>query len=452
MGSETCDLLLTGGRLVTPEGVLRADLAVRDGCISLGPGRRFRPGSTIDVGGCYVLPGFVDIHFHGYNLFEFSAGRYDPQRGGFDDSAAAYDQGFAMLRRTLPRFGVTGFYVASWAAPVESLKKCFGHLARALQIAPAALPPGARLLGGLLEGTFINPAMAGAQNPAFVMQPSVRTFEAIEDSGSIRLANVVPDWGEPSVELIRCLSSRGIVVGAGHTAATAQQVRQAVAAGLRYFIHFLNGPTGSSFKPFDGGGAVEAGLSLDEPFLELILDGYHVNPRYVRDVLARVGFDRAVAVTDALYVAGSEMREISIGGTRGRVSDDGTHIYVVGKPNTLCSSNLTMDRAFRNLLNWLTVEMEGVWVRRHRALDFEEALGAAAKLCAANACRLTGLAGSGLGAIREGAPADLAVVRIAGEPGRYTLAVERTLVAGASIPPQPSVRSAPGGQSSASPK
>jgi N-acetylglucosamine-6-phosphate deacetylase len=467
---------LAGGILVTPRGPVAADLWIGDGRIRRIGGPAVSdagppPGpaaQTLEVEGRYVVPGFVDLHFHGYNLFEFTAGAFRPESGDFDASPAAYEAGFEMLRRRLPEFGVTSFLVASWAAPVEQLQRCYGMLARYLAAArdreekagakgmpqvpgrgdarvpaePGVRVPtegremaeaGARLLGGFLEGTFINPRMAGAQNPEFVFEPSLEVFERIAGglpAGVIRLANVVPDFGEKSLELIRSLSARGIVVGAGHTAATADQVRRAARAGLRYLIHFTNGPTGGSFKPFDGGGAIEAGLAGEDLFLELILDGYHVNPAYVRDILRRTGARRITAATDALYAAGSPLKEVTIGGVHGRVSDDGRYIYVVGKPNTLCSSSLTMDRAFENLLNWLSVDGPGVWYRRHPALPFPRALAAAARACSANPCRLAGLAAAGFGSIREGAPADLAVLRIEGAPGAWRIAVEATIVGG----------------------
>ena len=242
--------------MVTPQAVVRRDIVLCDDKIKLNTGEG-NYDKIIDITGKYVVPGFVDIHFHGYNLFEFTAGQYDPNTDTYNDSSQVYEQGFDMLSVKLAEFGVTGFYVASLAAPIEALKRCYNRVIEYLSKATDNFS-GARLLGGSLEGTFINPQMAGAQNRNSILEPSKEAFDSIGDSGSIKLANVVPDFGAKSFELTEYLTQKGIVVGFGHTDATFNQVEKAIKAGLKYCVHFTNGPTGSLYKPFQGGGAIEA--------------------------------------------------------------------------------------------------------------------------------------------------------------------------------------------------
>jgi N-acetylglucosamine-6-phosphate deacetylase len=418
---------LKGGFVVTGRGVERTDIVLRDGRIVL-PGKEESCDQVVDITGKYVVPGFVDIHFHGYNLFEFTSGLYDVKSETFDNSPAAYDQGFEMLSKTLAKFGVTGFYVGTWASPIANLRNCYAQLYRYLS--NASNQPGARILGGLLEGSFLNPKMAGAQNPDYVLQFVTDSFDEIEDKGTIKLANVVPDFGRPSYELTEYLTGKGIVVGAGHSSATCEQIMEATEAGLKYFIHLTNGPTGGSYKPFNGGGAIEAVLKSDELYAEQILDGYHVNPAYVRDILKRKRADRIIGITDCLFAAGSQVKQFTSGGIRGALSEDGRYFQVVGKANTLFSSNLTMDRGLGNLLNWLTIDMQGIWNRLHDALEFEEALVTVAKILSTNPCVLTGLGKKGYGSIADGAEADLCVLDITGSQGNYNVEVESTIVDG----------------------
>jgi len=420
-------LKLKGGFVVTGESVERTDIILRDGRIVLA-GEEEHCDQVVDITGKYVVPGFVDIHFHGYNLFEFTSGLYDVKSETFDNNPAAYDQGFEMLSSTLVKFGVTGFYVGTWASPIENLRHCYAQLHRYLSSRNEK--PGAKILGGFLEGSFLNPQMAGAQNPDYVLQFVTDSFDRIEDRGTIKLANVVPDFGSPSYELTEYLSDKGIVVGAGHSNATCEQIMEATKAGLKYFIHLTNGPTGGSYKPFNGGGAIEAVLKSDELYAEQILDGYHVNPAYVRDILKRKGTDRIIGITDCLFAAGSQVKQFKSGGIRGAVSEDGKYFQVVGKANTLFSSNLTMDRGFSNLLNWLTIDMQGIWNRLHRALEFERALVVVAKVLSTNPCVLTGLDREGYGYIADGAKADLCVLDIIGSPGDFKVVVGSTIVDG----------------------
>ncbi len=435
-------VLLKNGFLVTPQRLMRSDIVLRSGrepalreprIEFVSPQDALRRDKTdfdvvVDITGKYVVPGFVDIHFHGYNLFEFTTGLYDPKSRTFDNSPSAYEYGLNMLSETLVRFGVTGFYVGTWASPIENLKNCFAQLYHYLNKPEAQR--GARILGGLLEGSFLNPQMAGAQNPDNVLEFVTDSFDRIEDNGTIKLANVVPDFGRASCKLTEYLTKKDIIIGAGHSSATCEQIAEAAGAGLKYFIHFTNGPTGGSYKPFHGGGAIEAVLKSDELYAEQILDGCHVNPAYVRDILRRKGTDRIVGVTDCLFAAGSDIRQFTSGGIRGAISENGDCFQVVGKPDTLFSSNLTMDRGFANLLNWLTVDMQGIWNRRHEAMELEKALVATSKIFSTNACKLTGLEKQGYGSVVDGAKADLCVLDITGSPGNYKVTVELTIING----------------------
>jgi len=420
---------LKGGFVVTPQGVQRIDILLRNGRIELAPPQT-GCDKVVDITGKYVVPGFVDIHFHGYNFFEFTTGLYDPRTETFDNSPSAYEYGLEMLADTLARFGVTGFYVGTWASSLENLKNCYSQLYNYLS-KEKNQPGAARLWGGFLEGSFINPAMAGAQNPDYVFEVLPDSFDRIEDKGTIKLANVAPDVGRRSVELTEYLTGKGIVVGAGHTNATCEQIEQATRAGLKYVIHFTNGPTGGSYKAFNGGGAIEGVLKSDKLYAEQILDGCHVNPAYVRDILKRKGVDRIIGVTDCLFAAGSDIKQFTSGGVRGAVSRDGNYFHVVGRPDVLFSSNLTMDRGFANLLNWLTTDMQGIWNRLHKALPLEEAILTAAKIFSTNPCALTGMDKEGYGSIIDEAKADLCVLDIIGSPGNYEVTVESTIINGA---------------------
>jgi N-acetylglucosamine-6-phosphate deacetylase len=350
----------------------------------------------------------------------------------FDDSTGAFTTGLTMLSQTMPEFGVTGLYVATVAASVEQLKKCCGCLGGYMK-SQGGSPAGTRLHGALLEGTFINPNLCGALDKSFVFEPSAKVFDSIEDGGAIKLVNVIPDFGQSSVELTWYLTKKGIVVGAGHTNATCQQFADAVKAGLKYCIHFTNGPTGGSYKPFDGGGAIEAVLKFDEVYAELIADGFHVNPAYIRDIIKRKGIAKIIGITDCMFVAGSSERQVEIGASRGEVSDDGKYIRLFGKTNALFGSTLTMSTAFENVLNWLTSDMQGVWNRRHEPMDFNEALAAVSKMYSTTPCEVTGLAKSGFGRLTDGEKADVCVLDISGSAGNYKVEVESTIINGSVV-------------------
>ncbi len=298
-------IMLKNALMVTEEAVQQGDCVLEDGRINLSC-KKTDCTKTIDLTGKYMVPGFMDIHIHGYAGFDFTHGLYDIRSGNWDRSSELYPKYLDILRSKFAEFGVTGFYIGSVMAPVEHLRGVYNCLGQYLRSSPET-GNGARLLGGMLEAPFLNPANAGAMAADLVLEPSVKAFEQIEDKGTIKLANVVPDSGKKSCQLTEYLTKKGIVVGAGHTGATCQQVADAVKAGLKYCIHFTN-QTDGLYKPFDGGGALEGVLKLDELYAELIADGYHVNPAYIRDIIKRKGVERILGMTNSIFVGGSAIR------------------------------------------------------------------------------------------------------------------------------------------------
>jgi len=430
------DVLITGARVVTAKGVVETDLAIDKGKIALGEkatGRRpARKPETIDAQGMLLLPGFVDIHTHGYEGFDFTLGVYDARTDTFDGSGERSLEALGRYVQRMARMGVATIYLATMAAETETLRRRLALLAEFLKSPPA---DGTRVLGAFLEGTFVSDKMIGAMNPELVHRPDVALFDHINESGQVRLCLVTPEFDRAALTLIRHMARGGIIAGAGHTEATAEQLEAARRAGLRYMVHFLNGPTGTSFKPFHGGGAVEGALADDRLYLELIADGYHVNPRYVRDVIARKGCDRIIAVSDAMFAAGARgLKSFQVEGVYGVVGPGGRYLQVAHNPKQLFGSCLNMPTAFANLVSWLTVDGPGVWVMRHPAVELDQALTAASLMSATNACRMTGLDKSlGTGQIAPGRRADLLLAKLKGKPGAYTLEVHRTWIDGREV-------------------
>ena len=135
-------------------------------------------------------------------------------------------------------------------------------------------------------------------------------------------------------------------------------------------------------------------------------------------------------MTDCMFVAGSSLKRIKIGSVPGVISDDGRYIAVENKKNTLFGSVLNMKQGFENMLNWLTSNMQGIWNRSHKAMDFEDALAAVSAMYSTNPCKLVGLDKEGFGKLTDGAKADLCILNITGSQGSYKVDVESTIVDG----------------------
>lgn len=438
--------LLRDATIVKPERLLAGDICIENGVISyIGEPLMDTSGYiVINASRHYVVPGFMDIHSHGGMGFDLTEGEYDPSTHSFDSSPEAYERSIPRLMRSLAENGTTRIVLATVAQSEERLTSALAALG-AYARSERNGQDGAFLHGALLEGTFIrNPDYSGAQNPEHFHLPDIELFERLNEAagGKICYVNVVPEHGESALRLTRYLTERGVVVGAGHTHASAEDYLHAVERGLHIAIHFTNGPTGSSLKPFGGGGVLQAVLSCRKVFAELIMDGYHVNPAYILDIIRRKGVDRIIAVTDAMFPVGAVgVQQFSVSGIAGRLSRNGAYLEVVEKPGTLFGSVLKMPVAFGNLVSWLTRRMPGIWSDEHLPLELDEAILMASKVCSGNPAEAFGLfrpanrrlnqdVSSYVGGLQVGKRADVALVRLVGQPGAYEVDVERVFVGG----------------------
>ena len=430
--------ILSNGKLVLPNQILQSDILIENGIIvGIGNFAARSDDKIIDLKGKYVMPGFIDIHTHGAATFDFTLGTYQESTGSFQRSESMYLQGLSRALQSYISTGCTSIYITTMAAPISQILQS----ARYLQNAHVQNIPGIDIVQGInLEGTFIKmPQFAGAQNPEFFYPPDYKLVEALQNASGnqLKIVNIPPEHGSKGLDMIRYLGTQGIVVSGGHTGADGDMFDRAVQAGLQIGVHFLNGPSRSSSKIFQSGGAVESMLRSDSVFLELIMDGYHVHPAYVRDVIARKQTDRIIAITDSMFATGMEtLNQFELLDLRGKVSTNRAYLHAVDKDDTLFGSVLTMDKGFANVLNWMMQPMEGVWYRIHEAKSLQQALIENSWFFSRNPARAMGIYNStpgfnGTGSIELGKWADLIITDLIKKDGGYNLCIEQTLCRGA---------------------
>lgn len=424
-------------RLLTPAGHGLPDprsILFEDGIVAV-PGAREGGGPVraIDGAGRWLLPGWVDIQVN--DMEWLAQGRRSPPEHARRVREVAAWQASR---------GVTGLVLATLAAPREEILDYLRGMRIVLDGGEGRGPADAALLGALVEGTFMNPAYHGAHNPVHVVPPQRALADAFIDTGAVRLLNVAPEMSPRALEVIEHATARGVVVGVGHARPSAERVRAAVEAGLRYVIHLGNGPTGSSLKSFGGGGLLEEALFNDALTVTLIADGYHLDPRLIRDVLARKEPERVIVVSDAGFAMGPPVGDFEVLGVRGRTSPDGEYLAVVPpedapSPNPLASdvaplfgSAADMRRIFETVLNLLTRDMPGIYHRRHPALSLPAALRVASALCSTHPAALLGE--TDRGHLEPGARADAVLLHVEGSPGAHSVRLERTWLRGVEFP------------------
>ena len=397
-------IALTGATIVLADRAVGPGNLVLDGdrIAEVAPTRRLPTGAReVDLHGCFIVPGFVDVHVHGVE--------------GCDTLDAPAP--IAEIARRLTRYGVTAFCPTTVACSPAALRTVLAAVGEARA---TPIPGGARVLPAHLESNFINPEYRGAQPLACLRLPPAAgrpadgpgpraaasgTVFTAEDilaeiaaaRPSVGILTVAPEL-EGAIALIQELVAHGHRVSLGHSAATYDEGLAGIAAGARGATHLFNRmPPLHHRRPGLAGAVLESG----EVAAEIVCDGYHVHPAMLRAAVASKGPARTMAITDG--TAGSGLPVGSRGALGGRTItvresaaflDDGT----------LAGSVLTMDRAFRLLVE--TVELS---------------LVDAATMCATTPARELGL--DGVGRIAAGALADLAVL-----DGR--LHVTQTWVAG----------------------
>ncbi len=426
--SSTADLVIRGATIIGPELALNGSaVALRGGEINFVGAAADAPSApqTITAEGCFLLPGFVDLHCHGAGGYDATSGRYDRQARSFVSDAATLREGMPVVAQTHLEHGTTTIALATVAAEEELLLR---SLAAIGELASSGSAPS-RVLGVNLEGSYLkDPAFAGAQNPEFFRRPEPADFDRLNDAagGKIGIVNVTADWGYLATDMITHLVEQDVVAACGHSGGDHAQMKACIDAGTTLAVHFSNGPCSTSFKP--PGKVVEALLEDPRVTLELIADGYHINPRYLLSFMAAKDF-RAALVTDAMLPVGAEdISRFTDCGMTGEKSPDGGVMRLKDSVDTLFGSLLTMDRAVANVTNWLTEGVRGTY-QNAPVVDppptREEALVTASRMASGFPAEVMNLRRR-FGAIEPGLAADLVLLN-------ENLSVERVWFGGREV-------------------
>ena len=388
-------IVLTGGEIVLPDRRTAGSLFIERDRIAAVDTTKSRvdtaDASIVDVTGHLIVPGFIDVHVHGV------------------DGHDTLDEGDALgtIALRLIRYGVTAFCPTTVACSPIDLRRFLNAVSQA-RYTPS--PRCARVMPAHLESNFINPEYRGAQPPACLRKPFVAhegsfsgqdilgviaAFRA--DVGIVTLAPELPG----GLDLVRHLVEQNHRVSLGHSGATFEQAIAAIDAGAHHATHLFNRMSPIAHRAPGLAGAV---LSREDVTAELICDGHHVHPAMCRTAIAAKGLDAIVAITDGTAGAGLPPgSKARLGGQTITVHE---HAALLAD-GTLAGSTLTMDRAFRMIVNTLGMSVVE-----------------AARLCATTPARKFGL--GRVGVIEEGAAGDVVVLD-------QNLEVARTFISGREV-------------------
>ncbi len=275
--------------------------------------------------GSMLAPGLVDVQVNGGGGLLFN-----------DDPSAEAARAIAAAHR---RLGTTSILPTL----ITDTPWMFARAALAAET-------GAGVIGLHFEGPFLSQARPGVHNAALIRAPEETDLVCLEAlaarlDGPV-LLTLAPETVAP--DTLRRLRAAGLVLSAGHSAATFEQCEAALAAGVTGFTHLFNAmPPPAARAP----GIVAAALLHTQAWCGVIADGIHVHPAMLRLLLASRAPGRVMLVSDAMPPAGTDDAVFELQG-RAILRKDGCLRAADG---TLAGADLCLMEAVRRAVSLMGV-------------------------------------------------------------------------------------------------
>ncbi|MBS0225267.1 MAG: N-acetylglucosamine-6-phosphate deacetylase [Proteobacteria bacterium] len=324
--------LFRNGQVLTPRGFERGlDMLVEDGrIVTLARGLHVAAATVIDLDDGFLVPGFIDTQVNG---------------GGdvlLNDTPTV--AGVRRIAEAHRKFGTTGLMPTLISDDVSVMRDAITAVHDAIEQGV----PG--VLGIHLEGPWLAEARKGVHDPHKFHTPDSSELDLVASLGNgVTMVTLAPERFAP--ETLHALAERGVLLCAGHTAATYEQLRDAFAAGVRGVTHLFNAmaPMGSRAP-----GGVGAAIDDHDSWCGIIADGYHVDDAPLRIAIAAKPRGKMMLVTDAMPPVGGEREAFTLYGIPMTCRD--------GKCTTaeggLAGSALDMASAVRNTVQRLGLPLD----------------------------------------------------------------------------------------------
>ena len=274
-----------------------------------------------DYGDSYLVPGFVDLQVNGC----------------FGIDVATQPGRVPELSEKLLSTGVTSYLPTLISSPEDLYEEVLPELSK-----PTNSPSGAEVLGAHLEGPFISPEKRGAHPQAFVIPPDMALLEQWMDLCPVRMITVAPELSGTD-DFIEFATGRGVVVSAGHSAATFEVAYAAFDHRVAGVTHLFNAMSPMHHRE---PGLVGAAFAHPRVVCGLIVEGLHVHPEVASLAFRMLGPDRVYLATDTTAATGMGPGEYALASRK--IYQD-ANMARLGS-GALAGSLSTMNEAFQNIL------------------------------------------------------------------------------------------------------
>lgn len=280
-----------------------------------------------------MKPQYIDLQVNGH--------------GGIDLLSAKTVAEVREVSRSLFKFNVAGYLPTIITSSITSAMAAI-ELIEEVRKNPKSHE--ALILGIHLEGPFISKEKAGVHPLALIAAPDKDHLNKLIGAGLIKQVTIAPEI-PGSLELIKYLVSRDIVVSLGHSNATKEQAEAGFSAGAKSVTHLFNGMP----KP-PAQGLSAAAVERSDVMVQVIVDGVHVSDELLVQTLPKI-MNRFIITNDAVAAAGLGTGEFNFGEVN-VVVKDGQARSSDGK---LAGGVASMDESLARL--------ESLGIPRQKALD-----------------------------------------------------------------------------------
>lgn len=290
--------LLKNARLVTDGTIIENNdaLAENGKILAIGQPGQLTGDQVIDLQDNYLAPGFIDLHCHGGDGYEF----IDATEEAFLNACAIHAS-----------HGTRVLYPTVSATDFDTMYRVLETAEKVIPKCPLEIP------GIHLEGPYLSLEMSGGQDPAYIKKPDPAEYMPLLD----RFGHLIARWTyapeQDDGSFLEALNRYGVIPAIGHSAAQYSHILPAFENGCRLVTHLYScTSTITRSGGFRRLGVIESAYLLDGMYAEAIADGCHLPADLLKLIIKLKGTDRVCLITDAIRFAGVDATTPLLGGTQ----------------------------------------------------------------------------------------------------------------------------------------
>ncbi len=343
MDTKNSFIKIHNGKLIAPNKIIpNGSVLIKDGITTaVAENDLDIPNAiTIDAGGKYISPGFIDIHVHGGGGYDF-----------MDNTVEA----FLKIAATHARFGTTAMFPTTLTGSTEDIIKTLETFEKASPLNNS----GAQLMGMHLEGPYFSMNQRGAQDPKYIRDPDPKEYEYIVSrSNSIKRWSFAPEL-KGAIPFVKFLKAKNILPSIAHTDAIYEEVIEAFENGNTLATHLYSAMSGVTRRnAYRYAGVIESAFIIDEMDVEIIADGIHLPAPLLKLICKIKSPDKIALITDAMRAAAMPEGESVIGNVHTGIKvivEDG--VSKLPDRSAFAGSVATANRLVRTMINMAGVSL-----------------------------------------------------------------------------------------------